>query len=363
MSGRRVGLIGGAVGLVAAATGAVLAADRNVARRRREGIAGQDRFAAPEPARVGFLPADDGVALYYEEDGPADAAVTVVLVHGFCLAHDNFVLQRRALLERFGDRIRIVSFDLRSHGRSDQSSAERATIDQLGADLYDVISTLAPGDRLVLVGHSMGGMTVLALADAHPELFAAPSRVAGVLLLSTSTGRLASVTLGLPSLMAKLRGPLLPLLLRGVRRQSRIVERSRARTSDVTWVFLNRMGFGADADPALVEYVSRMIAATRAEVIADFYSTLMDHDKLSALGHLHDVPVAIMCGDRDLMTPPEHSRAMAAALPSATFTLVPDAGHQALMEKPALVDEQLFALVDGALAAAEPRRRRRPATG
>jgi pimeloyl-ACP methyl ester carboxylesterase len=356
---RRVGLIGGAVGLAATAVGAALLADRNVARRRLEGIAGQDRFVAPTADRAGFLPADGGVELYYEEDGPADALVTVVLVHGFCLDRNDFLFQRRALIEQFGDRVHVIGYDQRSHGRSGRGRTEHATIDQLGADLEAVITTLAPTGRLVLAGHSMGGMTVMALVDRRPELFAPGGRVAGVLLIATSTGKLATVTLGLPAAMAKMRGPILPLLLRGARRQPGLVERGRQRTTDVAWVFLKRLAFGGDVDPALVEFLSRMIAQTRIDVIADYYSTLMDHDKLKALDELRDLPVAVVCGDRDLLTPPEHSEQIAAVLPKSTLTIVPNAGHQVLMEHPDSVNTPLAGLVETALAESRRRRWRR----
>jgi pimeloyl-ACP methyl ester carboxylesterase len=220
--------------------------------------------------------------------------------------------------------------------------------------------------HLVLVGHSMGGMTVMALADAHPELFGRDGRVAGVLLLSTSTGKLATVTLGMPALLAKMRGPVLPLLLRGASRRADLVERGRAHTSDFAWLYLKRFAFGTDVDPGLVEFLSGLIAQTRIDVIADFYSTLIDHDKLHALGVLRDTPVEVVCGEHDLMTPLDHSRTIAAELPHATLTVVPRAGHQALMERPDEVNPPLMRLVDEALAAAtqsaKPRRRRKSAS-
>ena len=80
-------------------------------------------------------------------------------------------------------------YDHRSHGASGRSAPENCTIDQLGKDLYAVLQAVAPSGPVVLVGHSMGGMTILALADQHPELFG--DRVVGVALLSTSTGELA----------------------------------------------------------------------------------------------------------------------------------------------------------------------------
>ncbi len=147
--------------------------------------------------------ASDGVQLYYEQDGPVDAALTVVLVHGFCQNRDDLLFQRRAILAQFGDRVRIVSFDLRSHGRSSRSTTSHATIDQLGADLDVVLHELVPTGRVALIGHSMGGMTILALADARPELFG--ERIVAVALISTSTGKLAWLTLGVPAGLAQRR--------------------------------------------------------------------------------------------------------------------------------------------------------------
>jgi pimeloyl-ACP methyl ester carboxylesterase len=84
-------------------------------------------------------------------------------------------------------------------------------------------------------------------------------------------------------------------------------------------------------------------------VIADFYPALMAHDKLAALDVLIDTRVAIICGERDLITPPDHSRAIADALPKAELVIVPEAGHQALMERPDLVNPPLLRLVQETL--------------
>ncbi len=342
---KRTGIIGSAVGLAAAAAGAVLVADRKVTASRRAGIAEQDGYAVPTPARCGFLRADDGVGLYYEEDGPIDAPVTVVFVHGFCQNHAGFLFQRRTLIDTFGDRVRVLSFDQRSHGKSQRSDREHATIDQLGADLHHVLSERVPDGPIVLVGHSMGGMTVLALADAHPELFGPSGPIRGVLLISTTTGKLATITLGFPAALAKVGGPLLPLLLRGARREAALVERGRARVTDVAWVFVKRLAFGGTVEPGLVEYLSRMLAETPVDVIADFYPTLIDHDKLEAVGVLSKTRVCLICGERDVLTPPEHAMQIAEQLPDAELLIVPGAGHQVLMERPDLVEPALLTMV------------------
>jgi len=349
---RRKGIVGSVVGLAAAAAGAVLVADRKVAATRREGIAAQDEFAEPVAERGGFLRAEDGVALYYEEDGPLDAPLTVVFVHGFCLNRNDFLFQRRALLEEFGDGIRIVSFDQRSHGRSDRSPVEHATIDQLGADLDHVITSLVPDGPVVLVGHSMGGMTILALADNRAALFGPDGRVAGVVLISTTTGKLATITFGLPAALARVGGPVLPLILRGARREAALIERGRARVTDVAWVFVKRLAFGGPVSAGCVEFLTRMIGETPVDVIADFYPALMDHDKLDAVGVLSDTRVSVICGERDLLTPPAHSRTIADALPDAELVVVAGAGHQVLMEQPGPVNSSIVRVVEDVLGSA-----------
>ncbi len=349
MSTGRRGLVAGAVGVLAAGAGTVLVADHRVGRNRRAGVAGLGRFEQPAADRAGFLRGTDGVSLYYEQDGPLDAPLTVVMAHGFCLDHESFVLARRALVERFGARVRVVVYDQRSHGRSGRSDREHASVDQLGLDLHMVLEAVAPDGPLVLVGHSMGGMTVLALVDARPDLFGPGGRVRGVLLADTSTGKLAAVTLGLPSLLARAGAPFLPLALGGARRGTRVVERGRERLSDVAWVFVKRLSFGPDVEPAVVEFVAEMIGRTAIDVIADFVPALMSHDKLAALKHLAGTPVVVLCGDRDVITPPEHSRAIADTVPGSRLVLVAGTGHLALLERPDSLAGPLADLVSSAL--------------
>jgi pimeloyl-ACP methyl ester carboxylesterase len=346
MKARLIAAIGAAT-VASAAGAATVLADRKVRAARRPGIAAQHRFAPPEPERAGVVRADDGVELYYEQDGPAGAPLTVVLVHGFCQNRDDLLFQRRALLAEFGARVRLISVDLRNHGRSGRSDPERASIDQLGADLFRVLDELVPDGPLVLVGHSMGAMSLLALADAHPALVT--DRVAGVALIATSTGKVAALSLGLPAAVAAVSDPAVRLALRGMHQQHRLVERGRARLSDAAWMFVRKLAFGPHPDPGLVEFVAQMIAATPVDVIAEFYSTLMSHDKLAALENLRDLPVLVVCGECDLITPPDHSREIADRLPKSELVLVPEAGHQVLMERPDLVNPPLVRLVADAL--------------
>lgn len=254
----------------------------------------------------------------------APEPLTVVFCHGYCLNQDSWHFQRAALREG----MRLVFWDQRSHGRSERSRShldgEPASIDRLGADLKAVIDAVAPQGPLVLVGHSMGGMTVMALADRHPELFR--DRVAGVALIGTLAADWDSVTLGLPSVGAKLLKRMAPGVVRLLGRQVELVEATRRLGADVSSVFYRRFSFGTkDVDPAVVRFAEQLLDATPIDVVAEFYPAFSAHDKRAALAALDGIPTLVLVGTRDLLTPPEHSEAIAAALPGAELVRVQDA--------------------------------------
>ena len=93
--------------------------------------------------------------------------VTVVFAHGFCLNLDCWHFQRAA----YRGLVRTVYYDQRSHGRSGRSTASTRPSTSSASDLSTVLDAVAPEGRVVLVGHSMGGMTIVALAEQYPELF------------------------------------------------------------------------------------------------------------------------------------------------------------------------------------------------
>jgi pimeloyl-ACP methyl ester carboxylesterase len=350
---KRAGIVAGVAGLVAAGAAVGLATERYAIGRIRGGPdpEADEPFGRLTADRNRTVVTDDGVPLAVEEVGPRTAPLTVIFVHGYCLSMGSWHYQRVGLAEMTRPRVRMVFYDARSHGRSGRAPTETATIDQLGRDLHRVLDDLAPTGPVALVGHSMGGMTIMALADRHPELFG--SRVVGVALLSTSTGKLADVTLGLPAITARLRAPVLPLVLRVMRSRAALIERSRRIGSDIAWLLTRRYSFGStDVSPALVEYVGQMISATPVEVVADFFPALTEHDKLAALPTVAGIETFIAVGDKDLLTPVEHSRLMADALPHADLLVLEGAGHLAMMERPTVVTLRLRAFLHRAVRSA-----------
>ncbi|MEU6364751.1 alpha/beta hydrolase [Streptomyces sp. NPDC046931] len=364
-SWRIAGLAGAAIGVVAAGAAAGVALERMTVGR---GMRRKARLALDSAGPYGSLRgtpgkayADDGTELHYEVDdvepegGPAPrrrrlfgrkapAPVTVVFSHGYCLSQDSWHFQRAALRGV----VRTVHWDQRSHGRSRRGVAQAqgtpVSIDQLGRDLKAVLDAAAPEGPIVLVGHSMGGMTVMALADQYPELIR--DRVVGVALVGTSSGRLGEVNFGLPVAGVNAIRRVLPGVLKALGQQAELVEKGRRATADLFAGIIKRYSFASrDIDPAVARFAERMIEATPIDVVAEFYPAFTDHDKTEALARFAGLPVLVLAGVRDLVTPSEHSEAIAGLLPDAELVLVPDAGHLVMLEHPEVVTDRLADLL------------------
>lgn len=288
---------------------------------------------------------EDGVDLHVEvDDGPSD--VTVVLVHGFTARLEEFDLQRDALQGH----ARVVLYDQRGHGASRRRRVAGASIDQLGRDLGAVLDQVVPTGRVVLMGHSMGGMTIMALARQRPELFG--PRVVGAFLLATSAGGLAEAGPVGAAIRLLRRLHLLTLLLLWFRLWAPLLERFRKRGTELGGRYYRHQLFGTDdADPQLVRQVQSLLEQTPLPIIASFYRTLLDHDEHPALAALSDIPVTLLVGDSDRLTPLSHSRRMAELLPHAELIVVPGAGHSVNITRPQVVDAALLRLVKQARAA------------
>src|SRR5262249_46241365 len=150
-------------------------------------------------------------------------------------------------------------------------------------------------------GHSMGGMTVMALADAHPELFG--DHVVGVGLVSTSAGRLAEVTLGIPVAAARALHRVAPGVVAALGTAPKLVELGRRTGNDLEYVLTRMYSFSSSVPPATVDFVRQMNAGTPIQVVADFFPAFDDHDKFAALPVLRTVPTLVLVGGDDKLTP------------------------------------------------------------
>jgi pimeloyl-ACP methyl ester carboxylesterase len=277
--------------------------------------------------------AADGVPLHVEVDGTGDAPVTVVLAHGWTLDTTTWGPVARAL-----SGVRVVRYDHRGHGRSAAVDPSTMTLEQLADDLAAVIAAVAPHGPLVLGGHSMGGMTIMALAQRHPEVAA---RAQGVALVATAAGGLAGHPVGLPPLVAAAVARGETRLCASRRWAVRPTMGSpRVLAPGLRWLLL---GPRADAEARRITVTA--VAGCRPLTVSGFRPALEAHERDAALAAFADTPTAVLAGGHDRLTPVPMARRIVAALPSAQLTVFPGAGHMLPVERVAGVAARLEALV------------------
>lgn len=301
----------------------------------------------PDEHTDSLLRTHDGLQLHVRAEGPADAPVAVVLVHCWTSDHDSWRYQLRDLRARYGHGIRIVTYDQRGHGQSDPATKQSARIEHLGRDLGDIIDEYAPEGRLVLAGHSIGGMTVMELGLQRPALVR--ERVAGVCFIATSGGELRSVTLGLPDIGPWVKDQIPYVLAFRSRTLSR---KQRLRAPIIESLVVRKFLFGDTMRLRDHMLTVEGLVNVPGSTMTGFFEDLMEHDRH---GHLEEtfagIPTLVLVGDRDLLTPPEHARRLVQHIPEARLIISPGAGHMLPLERDRHVSEMLCSLVDPLVAA------------
>jgi pimeloyl-ACP methyl ester carboxylesterase len=286
------------------------------------------------PARTSVR-TSDGVRLHVVEYGTGP--LTVVLLHGWTLDHRLWRRQLADLPERLGEAVRIVAVDLRGHGRSGSPALRDTTIDRLADDVHAVLRECAPDGPVVLAGHSLGGMAVLEFAHRYPDVF--ERRVAGVALVSTTAEGHTHTGYGLTPWLGRIvrqletRGAAL-LTFGGSLRLHRVV--LPALLPAVRWLV-----FGERVELETLRLTIAMIGCASMRSIGGFRPSVGRMNRLDALSALAAVPVRLLVGSLDRLTPPKCTEAMTAALPNAELQVFDGCGHMLPLECPDAVTDAL----------------------
>jgi pimeloyl-ACP methyl ester carboxylesterase len=335
--------VAGAVASASAAVGVVTTASvqRRLARRRWKSVDESERLGGLRGDPLTVV-SDDGIPLYVEVDEPDDpdaSRPTLVFVHGWMLNLDCWHMQRLA----FRPTHRMVFYDQRCHGRSGRAESTGCTVEQLGHDLTRVIETVAPEGPIVLIGHSMGGMTIMEYVKEHADVMR--ERVVGLALLSTSAGDLGRVLPGMPGEFLKDRSSTLFAL--GAR-APRLVHAGRRLTSGPTFWFTRRFAFGGDVPPEYVAFTDAMISSSDASVLWDFWPLFVGLDEYASLAFFEGIPTLVIVGSRDALTPVRHAYRIAEYASHARVAVMEGAGHMVMLESADDVTKLLDELVGAA---------------
>lgn len=284
----------------------------------------------------------DGTRLAVQVSGPPDAP-RLLLVHGMSLTHEIWEAQRRVLDQRY----RVVTVDLRGHGDSDDAASGDYSAQALGGDVRAVLAELGE-QSCVVVGHSMGGMAVLAaLTDGPdpsvPTAGSVPRHVVGVGLLNTAAS----------AVVAGLRGGTIAAGIAFVRERARSTMAGRVlyggldddglpRGNDLATLVTRTLGVGTDAPEEAVRKVRRLVLNSRPHVAGELWRTAGTLDQIEAARQLA-VPILIVAGARDRVLPVHHSRRLAGTVADGELVELDGVGHVAMLERPV----EVTTLIDG----------------
>lgn len=273
-----------------------------VCAREQASEAGLDEV----PARAATTMSFDGVQIAYESVG--SGAPTLVFVHGWSVDRGYWDAQ----IAPFSERFRVVTLDLAGHGESGRGR-EAWTIASYGVDVAKVVEHLDL-DRLVLIGHSMGGDVIVSAA----RLLA--GKVVGLIWVDTY-GRLGTA--------------------RTFEEVEEFVAPWRGNFTDAMDAFVRSALFPPTADSALVERVAADMAAAPPEVALASLESSFKNDRVvpSVLAKL-DLPVVSLN--------PQRSNPDVASLEryGVEVVLLPDVGHFMMMEDPGAFNTVLMDVLE-----------------
>jgi pimeloyl-ACP methyl ester carboxylesterase len=264
----------------------------------------------------------DGTGLHAERFGPADAAGTLVLAHGWTEAIPFWgpVIRRLA-----SEDLALVAYDLRGHGDSDSAREGDYGLERFGEDLEAVLAALdADPARTAVAGHSLGAMSIAAWAAAHDV----PSRIAAASMINTGLSKLVGGALVLGELGSRLAPEVVSRALLGSGRPLLPV------STPLSLAIARHVAFGPDASVGMVAFYERMLMRTDAGARGAVGITLSGLDLSQAAARI-TVPTNVIAGDADRLTPAAHAERIVRALPApAGLTVLPRTGHMSPLERP-----------------------------
>lgn len=286
----------------------------------------------------------DGTRIHTEVFGPEDG-YPIVLSHGITCALRVWHQQINDLARDY----RVIAFDHRGHGRSAVPRRGQYSLGHLAADLDSVLAaSLRDGERAVIAGHSMGGITIAAWADHYRDRVT--QRADAVAMINTTVGDVLSQVkfLGVPDRYSARRVRVVGRTLKtfGGVPVMRAAQRPSKR-------FVQQIAVGRDADPAVAELIYELFAETPrggrggcARMIVDAMGPGQDID-VSGL----TVPALVIGSKRDRLLPIAQSRRIAESVPNLVELVELSGGHCAILERPQEVNTRLRSLVESAGAA------------
>lgn len=268
-----------------------------------------------------------------EPSEPAKEPVTIVFVHGFTLAGESWYRQFNALRKSHPE-ARLLAMDLRGHGQTGAVPASLCTVEGAAADALAVIAERATTGKLIVVGHSLGGLIALHMVRAAEESIR--RRIAGVVLISTSIDKLAAQ--GVPQILAS---PVADAARNAIESSPKEIRKFREAIASLMAPSLAVAVFARRTDYEIIEFHAAMINETPLETFVGYLDDLQDHDEFAAGPYLEGLPGAVLAGTKDDVTPRKQADLIMEKWPDAELVEVDGAGHMLPLEAPEAVNRAI----------------------
>lgn len=277
------------------------------------------------------------VDVHYYEVGPEDAhAPTVVYVHGFNIAAEEFFMQVEGI-RAHDPGVRQVLLDLRGHGQTDACDPDVLTIDAAADDVAAVLRARGVEGPVVVVGHSLGGPVSLSLMRRYADEFT----WAGSVQVSSAVEPFA--VQGMPQVLA---GPVGRILEFALDCLPTFAEGMRRIVTDTLAPVLALGFYFRPMDYRLIQFHAAMIQETPLATYSGFFQDLLHHSELDAAEVLADIPGYILVGERDYVTPVSQSAKLGEIWPRAYMQVLPDSGHMPPLDAPGAVTAAITRLLE-----------------
>lgn len=268
-----------------------------------------------------------------EPSEPAKEPVTIIFVHGFTLAGESWYRQFNELRKSHPE-ARLLTMDLRGHGQTGAVPASLCTVEGAAADALAVIAERAATGKLIVVGHSLGGLIALHMVRAAEESIR--RRIAGVVLISTSIDKLAAQ--GVPQILAS---PVADAARNAIESSPKEIRKFREAIASLMAPSLAVAVFARRTDYEIIEFHAAMINETPLETFVGYLDDLQDHDEFAAGPYLEGLPGAVLVGTKDDVTPRKQADLIMEKWPDAELVEVDGAGHMLPLEAPEAVNRAI----------------------
>ncbi|MBA0046323.1 alpha/beta fold hydrolase [Mycobacteroides sp. LB1] len=294
----------------------------------------EDFFSTSDGTRIGFSDTANRAAGHDGLRASGSSPVTVLFLHGWTQNREAWDDVAGPLHER-NPELRIIGIDHRGHGKSDPAPEGTVNVPQLSTDVADFINTEIPTGQILIVGHSMGGMTMMGLGEHHPDLVA--QRVSGAIFVATSAGRLLHQLRVVPPVFEVVKAVVLGVVAQGWFLKQGYLMRP----------IISTLVFGRDPRPYDVSRVWDQIRSGTPRSYKDAAESMVLHEDLTeGLYTYRGKPVAVLAGARDFLTPAGDSRTIAAMLDTKELRTYPGSGHMLPNERACEVVNEIVTVLE-----------------